>query len=310
MNILILLEEFCHYSTYIKGYAPDTIKRYRQMVRFFSNYSKIETTDAISRELVHGFFLYGRTERNWSINTYISYHKTLLVFFRWCKEKKGVLEHNYVEEIELPKKQQRLPVKLTGNQALEILEISFNLSYSYRFLRYRNHAILATFIFCGLRKNELLNLRLSDVDIDNQTIFVRQGKGGKDRIIPMSFTLAQSLERYLVQRKRLQKTCPEFFTSLNRNKGFTGSGLKRLIEKIRTASNIRFTVHELRHTFATLMLEGGCDIFSLSKMLGHSDIKTTTIYLSATPEHLREQMGKHPLNLAIPVHNGIPTGKY
>lgn len=307
MNILLLLEEFCHYSIYIRGYAPDTIKRYRQMVGFFLKYSKIETTDAISEELIHCFFLYGRTERNWSTNTYISYHKTLLVFFRWCKEKKGVLEHNYVEEIELPKKQKRLPVKLSSAQALVVLEISFNIPYPYRFLRYRNHAILATFIFSGLRKSELLNLKLSDVDIDNQSIFVRQGKGGKDRIIPMSFTLAQSLKRYLNERKRLQKTCPEFFTSLNRNKGFTGSGLKRLIEKVRTVSNIHFTVHELRHTFATLMLEGGCDIYSLSRILGHSDIKTTTIYLSATPEHLRDQMGKHPLNLAIPIHNEIST---
>ena len=65
---------------------------------------------------------------------------------------------------------------------------------------------------------------------------------------------------------------------------------------MRDASRLKFTIHKLRHTFATLMLEGGVDIYSLSKMMGHSDIKTTTIYLSASAEHLRSQMTKHPLN--------------
>jgi len=71
--------------------------------------------------------------------------------------------------------------------------------------------------------------------------------------------------------------------------------IKRLFAKIKKSSGIYFTPHMLRHTFATLMLEGGCDIYSLSKMMGHSDIKTTTLYLSATVKHLQSQMLKHPL---------------
>jgi len=78
--------------------------------------------------------------------------------------------------------------------------------------------------------------------------------------------------------------------------GFSTTGLKRLVQVIKGASGINFSIHKLRHTFATLMLEGGCDIYSLSRMLGHSDIKTTTIYLAASVEHLRGQMTKHPLN--------------
>ena len=72
--------------------------------------------------------------------------------------------------------------------------------------------------------------------------------------------------------------------------------IKRLVEKLREKSGIYFYPHMLRHTFATLMLEGGCDLFALSKMMGHSDIKTTTIYLSATTAHLQEQIKKHPLD--------------
>jgi site-specific recombinase XerD len=134
------------------------------------------------------------------------------------------------------------------------------------------------------------------LDIENMTIFVRQGKGSKDRIVPMSYTLALSLKSYLGYRRKLNKSCPEFFTSLIRNQAFTDSGLRRLVDQISKASGIEFTIHKLRHTFATLMLEGGCDIYSLSKMMGHSDIKTTTIYLAASAEHLRSQMTKHPMN--------------
>jgi site-specific recombinase XerD len=156
--------------------------------------------------------------------------------------------------------------------------------------------MFSTFLFTGLRKSELLNLKFTDVDIENLTIFVRQGKGSKDRVIPMSYTLAQTLKRYVNERTRLKKTCPEFFVSSTQNRGYSEDGLKYLVMQVRKTSGIDFTVHKLRHTFATLMLEGGWDVFSLSKMMGHSDIKTTTIYLAASAEHLRGQMMKHPLN--------------
>jgi site-specific recombinase XerD len=174
--------------------------------------------------------------------------------------------------------------------------VVYNYPYTYTYQRYRNHAVFATFIFTGLRRKELLSLRFADVDLENKSIFVNQGKGGKDRVIPICSTLNGVLVRYLEERRRLKKTCPEFFTSLNRDGGFTNEGLKRVVDLFNKRSGIKFNVHRLRHTFATLMLEGGCDIFSLSKMMGHSDIKTTTIYLAASAEHLRGQMMKHPMN--------------
>lgn len=296
MNIELLLEDFCYYSSYIRGVSPRTVKRYREKVGAFYRAMNISSIEDITEKKVHEYFLKGRVEKQWKTATYRTYYMTLIVFFRWCI-KKGYMETNFAETIEVPKLEKSLPKAMRKKDALLLLEVVYNYPYAHRFLKYRNHALFSMFLLTGLRKNELLNLKLTDVDVDNLTVFVRQGKGNKDRIVPMSHTLAQSLKRYLLERKKQRKTCAEFFVSSNRNKGYSENGLKLLVNQLREASGIYFTVHTLRHTFATLMLEGGCDIFSLSKMMGHSDIKTTTIYLSATAEHLRSQVFKHPLNL-------------
>ncbi len=295
MDIKILVQQFCDHATYIRGLSPDTIYRYKQVVQIFCNRTKSRRISQVDDNRVRSFFIIGRTKYKWKPSTFISYHNTLNVFFTWCIKEKH-MSFNPVEDIEVPKLNKSLPSKLTKQDAMRLLEVAYNYPYPYKFLRYRNHAIFATFLFAGLRRKELLNLKFADVDLENLTIFVRQGKGGKDRIIPMSYRLAEILKTYLRERLRLKKTCPELFTSLNRDMGFKEIGLKRLVDKMKEASGLKFSSHKLRHTFATLMLEGGCDIYSLSRMMGHSDIKTTTIYLSASAEHLRGQIIKHPLN--------------
>lgn len=295
MSIQILSQKFCDYSLYIKGLTPRTTLRYKQVIAYFCKHAKVSEIEEVTQENTKNIFYRGRTEFHWSTNTYIAYHKSLLVFFRWCM-KEGNMSFNPMDDIEVPKLEKKLPSKLTKQDAMRILEVVDNYPYDNKFLRYRNYAIFSTFIMCGLRKQELLNLKYTDVDIENLSIFIRQGKGSKDRVIPINYRLAESLQKYVEVRKKAYKTCPEFFTSYTYDMGFTESGIKRLVERINEASGIKFHVHKLRHTFATLMLEGGCDIFSLSKMMGHSDIKTTTIYLAASVHHLREQILKHPLN--------------
>ncbi len=295
MNIRVLVLKFCDYSVCFKGYSKATIERYKAVSRIYSNQANIEDMEEISSDNLRNFFFMGRTKRNWGANTFVQYHKTLGVFFRWCIKEK-YMENNPLIDIEIPKIPKKMPPKLTREQALRILEVAYNYPYKYTFLRSRNYAIFATFLFSGIRKKELLNLLFSDVDLENMSIFVRQGKGNKDRMVPISYKLADILIKYLNERKRLKKTCPEFFASLNRNMGLTEIGIKRLVESIRKASGVEFTIHKLRHTFATLMLEGGCDIYTLSRMMGHNDIKTTTIYLSASMGHMKSEIGKHPLN--------------
>jgi len=304
MPIAFLLEEFCTYSRFIKGHSQQTIKRYQENISYFCKYTEIRNTNEISRSNVLSFFLYGRSQRNWRARTYRTYYMSLLVFFRWCKNE-GHLEINFVEGIELPKLEKSKKRGLSQQEATKLLEFVYNYPYELEFQRLRNHAIFATFIFTGLRRNELLNLKLTDIELDNRTIFVRMGKGGKDRMIPINTTLASILHRYFAVRMNGRKTCPEFFTSSKGNTGLTRHGLKHIIDQMKEASGIHFSSHLLRHTFARFMLEGGCDIYTLKELMGHSDIRVTAEYMFADAIQMRKEMTKHPLSSS---HNQLkPT---
>lgn len=298
MDIKLVAQKFYDYSFHIRGYTKATIRRYKYVLTQYCSFAGLTQVSDITQDNVRALFFYGRTERHWQTATYIVFYKSLSVFFKWCIAE-GLLSINPIIGIEKPRLEKKLPVRLTKTDALHLLEIIENYPYSNSFLRYRNHAMFMVLLFAGLRLEELLQLKYADVDLQSMTLFIHQGKGNKDRIVPINPALAKSLERYFDARKKLGKTCPTFFTSSTRNCGFSASGMKRLVEKLKAASGLRFTIHKLRHTFATLMLEGGCDIYSLSKMMGHSDIKTTTIYLAASAEHLRSQILKHPLNESI-----------
>ncbi|MEM7085240.1 MAG: tyrosine-type recombinase/integrase [Bacteroidota bacterium] len=302
MTIESALHEFSEYQRYIKGLSPETIKRYKQHVSFFSRFMNITTLGDVSEASVRSYFFKGRTERSWSASTYRTYHMSLHVFFTWCI-KRNYLTENHVEKLELPKLPRSIPRGLTNEQAERLLEVVHNYPYRSEFQRIRNYAVYATFIFTGLRRKELLSLTLTDIDLNRQTIFVRRGKGGRDRIIPLTSKLGIILNKYLEARRTTGKTCPEFFTSLKKNDAFTASALKNLTDDIKEVVDFHFTIHGLRHTFGTLMAEGGCDVYSLREMMGHSDIKTTMIYVSASALHIRSQVVKHPLGNDIPIIN-------
>ncbi len=172
MDIKILALKFYDHSLYFRGYSKDTIQRYKNIINAFCKYSDITEIEQVDEDKVRRMFYYGRTERNWKPNTFICYHKSLVVFFRWCKES-GYMQDNPAEKIECLKLEKRLPPKLTRQDATRLLDIVYNYPYQYTYLRFRNHAIFSTFLLAGIRKKELIKLKLTDVDVENMTLFVR-----------------------------------------------------------------------------------------------------------------------------------------
>lgn len=232
MEIQIIAQEFYDYSLFYKGLSKETIRKYKYTTDSYVKLQGITTLSDVTHENVRKLFFYGRAERKWSADTALIFHTSLHVFFNWCIMK-GYIDFNPIAELERPRLQHRLPKRLTKQESFRLLEIVSNLPYENNFLRQRNYAIIAMFIFAGLRKKELLNLKYSDVDLDNSSLFVNQGKGAKDRIIPISETLAKNLRLYVSERKRLKRTCPHFFTSSTRNSGFTEDGLKHVIDNLK-----------------------------------------------------------------------------
>ena len=298
MKLIDLFQQFCSDAIVFGNRRQATVHWYERCIgTFLKRCPHVQELRDFNEENIRSFFYDGRLNRGWKSKTMRGYHAAFSGFARWCV-KRGFLkkDESPVARIEKPIAEKTLPKSVTKEQALLILDHAFHQQTCYRFLRFRNRALFATMIFAGLRVRELLNLKLHDIDLQTGSLFVRCGKGAKDRMVPLCLKLRLYLEEYLKERGRLRRNSPYLFTSRGKDCGMTYNSMKKVIEGVRARSGIQFTNHGLRHTFATLMVEGGCDIYALSKMMGHSDIRTTTVYLSASTAHLQEQIQKHPLN--------------
>ena len=279
LDVLGLLHQrFCTDAELMRGLRPLTIVWYRRAFRLLRKFygSELVAISDNTTDRLRTYFMEMR-RRGWKVTNYLNQYKALKSFLKWCVQQ-DLLERNPIEEIERPKPPKTLPRRLSKEDALLVLEYAFHGKTRCRFQRYRDRAVLGPMVFAGLRAQEVLDLKTGHLDLDNATVFVESGKGGKDRLVPLSSTLTRYLREYLVDRDRLSKVSINVFTTLQGDGPFTYRGLHKMVKRIRLGTGVAFSPHRLRHTFATLMLEGGCDLFSLQKMLGHSHIQTTTIY--------------------------------
>lgn len=293
-EILILHEHYRDYSITFKNLSKKTLNTQFYVIRQFQQTTEIERVEQISRLLIEDYIMQCKAERDWSAQTIRNTIGALKAFLEWCF-KRGMIDENPANDIPYPKTPKRLPSSLSLEDAHKVLGWPRYAHFYYPYERKRAEAIIAVFLYTGIRRGELLDLTLSDVNLEEQTLFVRCGKGMKDRNIPLHFRLIPYLRTYLEDRKRVGKNTEYFFCRLRGNGHMTDIVIKNIFNRIKIETGISTYPHMLRHSFATLMLEGGCDIYALSKMMGHTDIKTTTIYLSASIKHTRRQMDKHPL---------------
>lgn len=294
LSLQLLHDHYCQHALTVKNLSPRTIYGYKEAFNNYLKFSKKTDIQQVDMFSIEQWIFNGSHERNWKAKTIRNRLMALSIFFEWCV-KREIIDENPSKRIDKPRLPKSIPRSLKKDKALDLLDWVKHLRYSCPYERFRAITILNLFIFTGIRKSELTNIKIHHINLAEQALLIECGKGNKDRLIPINDILLPVIKKYLKAREKMNYKTLYFFASTRRDGKIGEKVLPRLVEKLRDKSGIYFSSHMLRHTFATLMLEGGCDIYSLSKMMGHSDIKTTTIYLSATVVHLQKQIRKHPL---------------
>ncbi len=209
-----------------------------------------------------------------------------------------VLEVNPTELLEYPKKPKRLPDVLSVDE-IDAIESVIDLSQPEG---QRNKAIIETLFSCGLRVSELVNLKISNMYLDDEFIKV-EGKGSKQRLVPISEQAIHEIQLYFLDRNLID-IAPEYqdyvFVSHRRKKPLTRVMVFIMIKNLVEKAGIKKTVspHTFRHSFATSLLDGGANLRAIQAMLGHESIATTQIYTHIDTSHLREEiLEHHPRNM-------------
>ena len=217
-------------------------------------------------------------------------------FFRFV-QLDGYRDDDPTELLESPQVGDHLPEVLTTEE-VDRLEASIDLS---KWEGHRNRAIIEVLFSCGLRVSELVNLKLSDLYIDEEYVRV-MGKGSKERLVPISRKAIDELKNWFYDRNLMKiKSGEEDFVFLNRRGAhLTRTMILIMIKSQAKDAGIQKTIspHTLRHSFATALLEGGADLRFIQALLGHEDIGTTEIYTHIDTSTLRQEiLEHHPRNL-------------
>ena len=207
-------------------------------------------------------------------------------FYRFLR-REGIVSHDPAAQLHAPKLGARLPKVLSRDEVARLLAQPRGTEPA----ALRDRALLETMYACGLRASEAVTLRLSDLDLESGMLRAT-GKGSKERLVPVGRAAVRALGAYL-ERGRPQlvglREEPRIFVNL-RGGGLSRQGLYLIVQQHAATAGLsgRMSPHTLRHTFATHLLAGGCDLRSLQEMLGHADIATTQIYTHLSTDRLRD----------------------
>ena len=209
----------------------------------------------------------------------------------------GYMEDDPTELLESPKQPNHLPEVLSTAE-VDLLEQAIDLS---KWEGHRNRAIIEVLFSCGLRVSELINLKLSNLYVDEQFIRV-MGKGSKERLVPISPRALEELNYWFSMRNEMSiKPGEEDYVFLNRRgHHLTRTMILIMIKRYAAEAGMKKTIspHTLRHSFATSLLEGGADLRAIQAMLGHESIGTTEIYTHIDTSTLRQEiLEHHPRNI-------------
>lgn len=311
-----ILMEFLEYHSTVRGHSDKTvagyyldlkilfrfIKRRRHLVPSNTPFNEIDITDvdidfikSIRIEELYRYqsFSPEMSDSNKSLSTASRCRRTSSVksFYSYLTVKRHLLDFNICQELDMPKRQNRLP------RYLEEAECEKLLSVCDGPFALRDYCILMLFMSCGMRVSELVSLNLSDIYDDHLRVV---GKGNKERMIYFAEGCREAIDDYLAVRD------PERIVAEDKNALFISRdhrrisvrGVQKMVDKKLLQAGLdasRYSPHKLRHTAATLMLKNGVDTRALQEVLGHSNLNTTQIYTHLDNAALHEAAMANPI---------------
>lgn len=259
-----------HSELRLRGFSPLTVRNYSF---FVDKFLKHANKDAVNLD--------AQDAKNYLSSLFESKSKNTIMLAA------AALKFFYVEvlkkdfsEIKMPKKERSLPAVLTPDEVRALIGSADT---------EKSKLIISLLYSSGLRVSELVNLKVSDINSQDGTGWVRRGKGGKDRLIIISPTLVKGLYEYLEGRSN------QYIFS--KEKPLTTRNIQKIIKLTSKRAGIqkKVTPHTLRHSFATHLLENGTDIRIIQTMLGHSSLSTTQVYTHISSEQLKKV--QNPLDM-------------
>jgi integrase/recombinase XerD len=288
-----------------RGFTAYSLYSYEKaLAKFFlwtaQQYAGIEHLSEINRQVIADYqmFLYrssSRWEKPLSVATQHRWLGIVLWFFRWMAAAEKLLL-NPAASIRLPRRAQRIPRNYLSLRETQKLLKAPDLDTH---MGLRNRAILEVLYSTGLRNAELRKLKIEDINLQDGWLTVREGKGGKDRVVPLGKAALHFILFYMEKtRPALLKRKRSSILFLNQyGKPMSHDSLNTLVKKTARLAGITRTItpHSLRHTCATLMLRGKADIRHIQEMLGHSSLSSTQIYTRVEIGDLKKVHAKcHP----------------
>ncbi|WMJ84445.1 tyrosine-type recombinase/integrase [Oscillospiraceae bacterium LTW-04] len=260
----------------VKGNSINTVSFYRSCIGYFVSFVGNDfDVSGLTLPMLKSYYvsLSGRNLSSVTIQTYV---RALRCFLSWCYDEE-YCSVDFSQKFRLPKAKRKVIDTLTDSEVRQLMSC-FNLRYN---IHLRNYCICCLMLDCGLRMNEAVTLTVSALHLSDGYIVV-EGKGNKQRIVPLGLQSRKVLLKYLSHRPALAATDRLFL--MGDMRPISLGTVKQLFRKLKKRSGIpRLKAHLLRHTFATRFLENGGDIYALQQILGHTSLEMVKRYVHTTP---------------------------
>lgn len=287
------LKDFLTYLSVEKGLSKNTIESYQYDLKRFKTFLLSRNKEFISfskADIID--FVEILRDKGYSISSICRIISSIKGLCRHLIIEK-VISEDPSENLQTPKRWERLPKSLSITEITSLLEQSSRMNAADP-LTMRDALMLELLYSSGLRVSELVSLKLEDVHFDAGFLRVL-GKGSKERIVPVHLRAMERMKAYIGQQREqiLKRRQSPYLFVTGRGALMTRQRFWQTIKAFGKKIGLEISPHTMRHSFATHLLEGGADLRSLQKMLGHSDISTTQIYTKVTTDRLKQVYSKH-----------------